>query len=538
MAVACETMYGPVEKSIAPDSAGSIAITVDKVGDNDVTFTLTPSAECSYYSYLVEVGDKKRAVEPASVYNGAYAGDAVKVGTVKWTKDKPSQTITIEKLPNSTQFQIYAVVGSPMGVVGEVVNTSFSTSDTVAPVLAEEYESADSVLTITFSEPVKKGTGDLTVGVYAMNSAEITAGQSIATLTVDIPSVKIEENVVTVTVKGLPKGAFYALNYPEGAFEDMAGNKAAALNSSVTFGQETEWEPVYVGVGGRNTLTTWGFEDLPKGIMDPNAAIALVPNSQYGLGYIYEDPFTLQFVEPGKTTSYKLDYEVGYGLTPTGGIVFALPEAPAPGTIIQLTVPAEAFEDYYGNMNEEWEGVSQMAYDMSLPFEDVCGTFVLTHRSAFTGQYTQGLAILEKSDDPFKGNVMFTAFDSYKCDANIYGAYDPITKTLTFNSLQPFKIVTIDSQGTKGMLMFASGLVQGSSPKVGTDPVVFYLDENNLIDRVNYYYAVVIADLTGKPLDFYDFYTTCVATPYVPESASLQEKPNLNFYPLESKVLY
>lgn len=540
LAVACETMYGPVQTPIAPDEGGAITITVDRVGDNDAEFTLTPAGEASYYSYFVEIADEAReVVDPQGVLNGAFKGEAFALGTIKWTADKTSEKVTLKKLPFATTVQIYAVAASPMGVVGAVEHASFTTSDTVAPVLSEEYEAVDSVLTLTFSEQVKRGEGALTVGVYAMNSEEIATGEAIGSLTVNDEKIVVDGNTVTVTVDNLPAGAFYALNYPEGAFVDPSNNNAAALASKVFFSEETSYEPLYVGVGGRQLTSDWGFVKLPNGITDPTAPIALEPDSPYGLGYIYEDPLTLNYLQTGKTTTFTLEFKKGYGLTAQGDLIALLPETPAPGTGLQLIVPAEAFEDYYGNYNVQWTGVSQMAYDMSLPFEDICGTFVLTHRSALTLETTQGLAILEESDDPFKGNVMFTAFDTFSCNLSpIYGEYDAVKKTLTFESLQPFALVNIDAQGTKGVLLFTSGIVQGSSARAGSDPVVFYLDENNLIEDVNYYYAIFIADTNGNIKSCYDFYMSCVATPYVPETSALQEKPNLKFYPLGTKVLY
>ena len=48
LAVACETMYGPVETPIAPDSAAGVEITVADVTDDSFTVTITPAGEASY----------------------------------------------------------------------------------------------------------------------------------------------------------------------------------------------------------------------------------------------------------------------------------------------------------------------------------------------------------------------------------------------------------------------------------------------------------------------------------------------------------
>ena len=350
LAVSCETMYGPVQTPIASDEkkADGVEITVTEAKDESVIFTLAPKAESAYYSYMVHQANEAVEVDAQSLYSGAYKGKAgvVKTGSFKWTAETAVSTVAVNGLNPNTTYQIYAVAATPMGFVGQVANASFKTSDIVAPEFLD-YEAEDNVVTLTFSEVVVRGAGALTAGVYAMNSAEIETGVAVGSVTVAEENIVVEGNTVTVTVANLPAGAFYGLNFPEGAFKDPSNNKAAALESAVAYGQDTEWEPDYNGVGGRNATQDWVFEDLPEGLTDWTAPIVLTPTSEYGLGYIYKEDLQATYQEgTSKTVAFILAYGTGYGLMGET-LVAQLPEEPAKGATVAISVPAEAFEDYY-----------------------------------------------------------------------------------------------------------------------------------------------------------------------------------------------
>lgn len=536
LAVSCETMYGPVQTPIASDEkkADGVEITVTEAKDESVIFTLAPKAESAYYSYMVHQANEAVEVDAQSLYSGAYKGKAgvVKTGSFKWTAETAVSTVAVNELNPNTTYQIYAVAATPMGFVGQVANASFKTSDTVAPELVD-YEAEDNVVTLIFNESVVRGEGALTAGIYAMNSAEIETGVAVGSVTVAEENIVVAGNNVTVTVAGLPAGAFYAVNFPEGAFKDPSNNKAAALESAVAYGQDTEWEPDYNGVGGRNATQDWVFEDLPEGLTDWTAPIVLTPTSEYGLGYIYKEDLQATYQEgTSKTVAFILAYGTGYGLMGET-LVAQLPEEPAKGATVAISVPAEAFEDYYGNLNAEWEGEMTALYDMTVPFENVVGTFVMTETSAYDGKPYQYLMILEESDNPIKGNVMMTAYMSNYCKIGetatpIYGCYDPDQKTLTFASQQIFMATEIS--GTQYYLMFASGVLNGNKLDVGTAPVVFTLSDDGLITGCNYYYGVHAVTTDGKGAGFIDAYSRVTTTPYVPEpETSAISSKNLKF---------
>ena len=532
LAVACENMYGPVETPVAPDTAQDIAITVNETGDETVKFTLAPAGEASYYSYLVEKADAASEIDPEALYKVGYKD--VAQGTFKYTADAKSQTVEVGGLESNSTYQIYAVAGSLMGIPGKVTTVSFKTSDTVSPALSDyaEYEGAEGEtgVALIFDEPVVRGTGDLVVKYYAMNSAEIAEGVELGQVTVPAENVVVEDEVVYVAVPELPAGAFYALNYSEGAFADVSGNKVAALTSKVFFGEETEYEPYYAGVGNRYPTVEWGFEGMPEGISDWTAPIVLTPTSDYGLGYAYKENLSLVYIETGKTTSYELVYNEHYGVS-GGKIVVYLPEEPAKGATVALTVPGEAFEDYYGNMNEEWTASAKSLYDMSVPFENVVGTYVMTQVSAFDGKPCTSKMVIEESDDAVYGNVMFTTYESMPCNvAPIYAVYDPAKGTLTMESQQVF------ASDEDGYYAFVSATVSSSgSVGIGTAPVVFTVVEPNVIAGPNYYYGVLILNQTLAPTDFYDVYYKCAAQ-LDTESSAPASVATPRVYALDTKV--
>ena len=138
-AVSCQDMYGPEQTPIKPVASEGIEVSVLNVGDNDVTFVLAPKGEATYYSYLLDMSETPEVLDSTAVLACSYEGVAAE--TIKWTAATPKDTVTVSKLASNATYQIYAVAGSSMGIPSAVVNTSFKTSDKVAPVLARSSSS-------------------------------------------------------------------------------------------------------------------------------------------------------------------------------------------------------------------------------------------------------------------------------------------------------------------------------------------------------------------------------------------------------------
>ena len=72
-----------------------------------------------------------------------------------------------------------------------------------------------------------------------------------------------------------------------------------------------------------------------------------------------------------------------------------------------------------------------------LVIEDIIGTYSYTAISLASGSKVSGNMVLELSDDPAKGNVMFTTMFDVPCSvANIYGVFDAQTGKVSFDTPQ------------------------------------------------------------------------------------------------------
>ena len=439
LAVACETVQTPIASD--EKKADGVEITITETKDESVTFTLAPKAESAYYSYLVEQANEPSELDAETLYSCAYKGEegVVKVGTFKWTAETQTSSVTVNNLSPNTTYQIHAVAATPMGFVGNVVNVSFKTSDIVAPEL-EDFEAEDNVVTLSFNEAVVRGEGALTAGVYAMNSAEIEKGVAVGTVTVAEENIVVSGSTVTVTVTGLPAGAFYALNFPEGAFKDPSNNKAAALESAVAYGQDTGWEPAYNGVGGRNATNTFALGQIEdEKYASPNAPSYLLTfDSEYGYGYTYSDVYGKAVYTIGnKTTEYTLTGNKDYVYAAKyNGVVLTLPASGDPGNKVILTIEEGAFEDYYGNFNAEW--TDELIYSYGYTLDDITGTYNFSAPDNVSQKYVSGTMVIEKSNKPEKGNVMITTFADVPCMVPIYANFNFDAGTLSIAHSQAF----------------------------------------------------------------------------------------------------
>ena len=535
LAVSCETMYGPVQTPIASDEkkADGVEITVTEAKDESVIFTLAPKAESAYYSYMVHQANEAVEVDAQSLYSGAYKGKAgvVKTGSFKWTAETAVSTVAVNGLNPNTTYQIYAVAATPMGFVGQVANASFKTSDIVAPEFLD-YEAEDNVVTLTFSEVVVRGAGALTAGVYAMNSAEIETGVAVGSVTVAEENIVVEGNTVTVTVANLPAGAFYALNYPEGAFKDASNNLVAALTSSVVYGQETDWEPEYEGVGGQNALKPFKLGLIDEDMYyDAEAPVYLLSfDSEYEYGYTYSDKgATATYKIGGKTTTYNLtpgsdfDYVAKYQ-----GVLLPLPTSGDKGNVVTLSIEAGVFEDYFGNLNEAW--TEQLLYSYGYTLDDIVGDYNVVAYQNQKGYIQSGVAIAA-SDNEEKGNVMFTSFMGLPCLKPIYGNFNVDTGKLNVPYYQAFYATS------SSIAIFYT---------YNNKSVNFSMTESGVISSPDDYFGYVVADAsTGQIKGWGALYLEFEAQKIEPtepsepsEPIATQSLPTFDeLYPLDTPVI-
>ena len=211
LAAGCAEMYGPEQESTPVVKSDGIEISLVTDGydtDNTVVFSLKPKGEALYYSYAVEASATNNKPDSSVIYSGKYA-QAVASAVIKWTEEQPSSTITVSDLAPNTQYQIYAVAGSPTGVPSSVAVCSFKTTDGEKPAITSDYDG--NVLTISFSEAVTRNKDlPLSVKYYGVNTTNIDNG---------IPEgeFQIPEDCITVSASG---SSSWTITIPVAAEED------------------------------------------------------------------------------------------------------------------------------------------------------------------------------------------------------------------------------------------------------------------------------------------------------------------------------
>ena len=491
LAVACETMYGPVQTSIEGDKAGSITVTVDEVKDNSVTFTVSPASESAYYSYMVQAGDEAVEVDATTLYSNGYKKTAVASAAVKWTAEKTSTTVTVSKLASNTTYQIYAVAGSPMGFPGEVYNTSFKTSDTVTPAY-KNIESEEDVITVEFSENVtyNEESDPIKITYYApyssaFNSAATPAGS------VDVPAKAIEVagTEATITVPEIPTGSVYTIAIPKGAFVDVVGLELPAYSSTFEM-VETEEGPAPSPTGFYGEIS---YVELPMfgefgldSFSDWTNPFVIPVDFKYPVANYSSKKFVTVTYKSVTSTSVKstvhtLAPGVDYALTSLGFVV-VLPEQPDFGATVTINIPTGCLYDIYGNDCEAWEASLVHSYGYTL--EDIVGTYSGEALSYFKGETVTSMTIAE-SDDPKKGNVMITMFDGFPCTEGVYGNFDFVSGKL---SIPDWQLMFIHASA--GHVYFAVNTNDG-------EPVVFNVLEPGVLSAPSLWFGIYLADLGG-----------------------------------------
>lgn len=504
LAVACETMYGPVETPIAPDSAAGVEITVADVTDDSFTVTIAPSGEASYYSWLIDVAQAAAEIDAETLYAVGYEG--IGYGTAKWTAEEPSVTFTVEGLDPDTDYQIYAVAGSKLGIAGAVADKTVKTTDTVAPGY-EAYDTDAHQVVFTFSENVTRNAeaGAIKVPYYAYySSAFQTTAAAAGEVTVPEDSILVAGNQALISVPDLPTGCYWTISIPEGAFLDAVGQKLPAYASGFVMAEGQNGpapaptgfygEVDYVELPMLGALELESFSDWTNPFIIP-------VESTYALAGMSSKNFlTVTYASPNKAIEFTLTPGVHYALTSLGFVV-ALPEQPAYGADVTISVPAGALYDVFGNDCEAWEAT--LIHSFGYTLDDVIGTYAGEAESYFNGPVTLAITVAE-SDDPEKGAVMLTgSYMGITCMAPIYGDFDVDGGILTIYDSQLF----FQNEST-GRVLFAVN---------GADYVDLKVPQSGVITSPSEWFGAYLYDMGG----WYDIYTDCYLVRQAEEGAAV-----------------
>ena len=207
--------------------------------------------------------------------------------------------------------------------------------DTIAPTLQSSNPPADSTsfsadasITLTYSEAVQAGTGNITITP--------SAGAAI-TIAVDDAQVSIAGAVVTINpTADLAMSTTYTLTIPAGAFMDVAGNKTAEL--TLSFSTAAALDTTAPSFDSSLSVPVADATDFPA-----NSNIVLTYNEpvQAGTGNITITPSGGAAITIAVT-----DAQVSF----SGAVVTIDPSADLmPSTEYTLNIPAGAIQDLANN---------------------------------------------------------------------------------------------------------------------------------------------------------------------------------------------
>lgn len=410
----CLSFDDPVTENYGAGPAVTIKVT--ETTDSTFTFTVTPADGTQYYSVLVdEAAVADSSIVASSLLSGSYSGV---YGKVLNATDAKSFTFNMRDAsgtplasPNSV-YQIYAVAANDKGIVGEVAFASATTTDQLAPrpVQYQFYEE-DKAMVVAFSEALTRGEGAVKVSYYAHN--ELMAG---AINPVEVPTeeivVQVEGNEIAIIAPTTPDGAWVTYSWEAGAFVDVVGHSCSAFTST--------FDPNafdFVGLVGRNALGTFAITDANITAPEHGSVIEnwetflgtiTLDYKVYPVSAVAENAFSVTYTGAKSVKTITLDSE---SWAVNGNIIyFVLPEAPAPGDIVTVSIAEGAVTDAYGSSNEAFKSTEAWwkMFDFVATEDMVLGSFNGVGVSAYDGgSYSLGENILIERAASYDGYAEF-----------------------------------------------------------------------------------------------------------------------------------
>lgn len=412
LAAGCTTFE--VEDSLTLPDPPAVKISNINAESESISFNVSPAGEAGFYAWVVVKGEKPNTdLKPMSVLQKTAAGVANGIADYSKTRDTH---VVVEDLTPYTVYQIYAVVASVDGVVSEVKNASIRTKDDGDKPAPSKVGIKDTTVTITFHEPIQRGTGKVYVSYFAKNT--LSGAKPLVVdpgyekfnpqdIQVDEENLSVSGNSLVVQLPSAPAGAYASITYEVNAVRDLEGNGSKA------FEQKADTLVKGAPSGGitvRLATTTWAlqseFEEInPDTLVSfsdwKNLKVIALPEEGITAAKKLAKVPTFVFKEPGKFTTVDVKK---WGLV-EGIPSFYLPEAPAFGATVDLNIPADAFEDVYGNTSEELSIKDNYLYSYGYTLDAILGTWQIHGISASSGAAiapeTVIIAVDPDSDDEF-----------------------------------------------------------------------------------------------------------------------------------------
>ena len=517
------------------DTAAKPEVTATVVSDTEITVTVTAGAGTNFWGYAVMQGAPGASADKL-VANG-YAKDGAVVvqgeektpqaAQVKYSEETKSVTLELTGLTPFTEYTVYAAAVSPMGVVSEVAEKTVRTTDGTEPVpTAADFAEEEGVLTfaISFNDPVQlTGNGSAKAWFYGENYYD-ESGMLILYKEVDIPADHIAASgknlLVAVPASEYIPGAHVAITYSAGIVKNGAETVNAAYETHlIGYGQNGIEKK---GIFGKYDYANWDFslvdpatlpddeeggfegeeeeeeEKVPVYFSDwTSLVMTLYTTSEYPLdGKTGDDEINIVNTEAdGRTVSYTASK---YGVLTANTVGIMLNEAPVYGSTISFTVAEGSFCDIFGNVNNEFTAEDEYFCSYGYTLEDIIGSYTFTAQSAYGNGPQSGTWTIAESDNPEKGNVMFTEMYSTECLANVYATFDTVSGKLIIPSLQLY------SQGKQYLYAFCTSDNDGN---ITENPVTFAVPQAGLINGQDCLFGDAAADpATYKLLGFFEVY--------------------------------
>lgn len=519
------------------DTAAKPEVTATVVSDTEITVTVTAGAGTNFWGYAVMQGAPGASADKLVVNGYAKDGAVVVQGEektpqaaqVKYSEETKSVTLELTGLTPFTEYTVYAAAVSPMGVVSEVAEKTVRTTDGTEPVpTAADFAEEEGVLTfaISFNDPVQlTGNGSAKAWFYGKNYYD-ESGMLILYKEVDIPADHIAASgknlIVAVPASEYVPGADVAITYSAGIVKNGADAVNAAYESHlIGYGEDGSIQKQ--GIFGYYDSANWDFslvdpatlpdeeeggfegdeeeeeEKEPVYFSDwTSLVMTLYTTSEYPLaGKTGDDEINIVNTEAdGRTVSYTASK---YGLLSDNTAGIMLSEAPAYGSTISFTVAEGSFCDIFGNVNNEFTAEDEYFCSYGYTLEDIIGSYTFTAQSAYGNGPQSGTWTIAESDNPEKGNVMFTEMYSTECVQNVYATFDMVSGTLKVPSLQLY------AASAKYLYAFCSS---DNSGKVSNMDVYFSVPAPGLINGQSCLFGDAAVDPTSyEIIGFFELYT-------------------------------
>lgn len=459
------------ENQLTLPAAPEALITGVTPASTTVSFKVAPSGEVAYYSWLVvESATPDETLQATNILRQTATGLVKGIANYAKTTDS---IVVVEELKPFTVYQIYAVASSKDGVVSAVKNATFRTLDDGGKPTPQKVALKDSVVTLEFHEPLRLGTGKVYVSYFAKNTLSGTKPFVIAPgtesfnpqdIVIDASELSVNGNSLVIKLPEPPAGAYASITYDAGAVLDIEGNgsnafilKADTLDKGVPKGGIT------VHVANKAWELRSEFEDINPDTIDAftvwsDLVIPAIPDSNITVAKRITTIIPkVSYKEATKTTTINVKT---WGLA-AGEPAFKLPEAPAYGAVVDLNIPAGAFEDVYGNTNVELDIVDNYLYSYGYTPADLLGTWKINGVSQSTGNaYAPDTVIIADdpdSDDENDVIIIDFAKSIINTDSIVYGVFDPVFGTLT---VEDWQLLAVDwthpTAGLTGDIFFAT----------------------------------------------------------------------------------